>query len=111
MTADERDDRDDQLGGVAERRVQKTAERRTRSRGELFGAEADDAGQRHERDRRRDEHPRRLRQHGIDDPTDRRGNREEVQPIVEERAQHHSPNVSTSSSSAPGSKSKNASRL
>ena len=56
----QRDDRDDQLGGVAERRVEETAQRRARPARQLLGAEADQAGERNQRRGGREEDPRRL---------------------------------------------------
>src|SRR5206468_839394 len=107
----ERDQRDDQLGGVAECGVQKAAPGGTGTPCQLFGAEADQAGERYQRQSGRDEHPgRRGRQHP-ERPRYGRGGQQEVEAVVEERATHHSPNASTSSSAAPGRRSKNASRL
>jgi hypothetical protein len=79
VSAPQRDDRDDQFRGVAECRVEKTAEGRTRPTCELLRAEADDAGERHQRRSRRDEHPRRSVRNPRQDPGDRSGNQQDVE--------------------------------
>ena len=55
--AAQRGDRDDQLGGVAERGVEEAAERRARAARQMFGGRADQARRRHQRDRRGREDP------------------------------------------------------
>jgi hypothetical protein len=86
----ERDDRDDQLGGVAERRVEKSPERRTGPACELLGAEADQARQRHERDRGGDEDPRRAGCERGQRPRAGRGGDQHVQLVAGQRFQHAS---------------------
>ena len=51
----QREERDDQLGDVAERRVEDAADLRAGQRAESLGREADDPGQTEDRDRRDDE--------------------------------------------------------
>src|SRR6185369_8119827 len=53
--APQREDRDDQLGGVAEGRRQQAAEPRARVRREVLGRLADPVGEGNERDRAADE--------------------------------------------------------
>lgn len=77
----ERDDRDDELGRVAEGGIEEAAECRTRPIGEFLGAEPDDSGQRDERDRRGKEDPRRAGQRHAEHPGDRREGDEEIEAI------------------------------
>ena len=51
----ERGDRDDQLGGVPERRVEEAADALAGPLGDLFGGPAEPARERHDREPRRDE--------------------------------------------------------
>ena len=51
----QRDQRDDQLRGIAKGRIQKAADARTRARGQLFGRATHPASQRDDRDRGDDE--------------------------------------------------------
>ena len=80
----ERDDGDDQLRRVAERRVEKAAQHRTGPARELLGAQADHAGQRHERDGRRQEDPRRAGRDDDQHPAHRRGDGQEVETVIKE---------------------------
>src|SRR6476646_10688012 len=105
------DDRDDQLRGVAERGVEKTAPRRAGTARQLLRAEANQAGERDQRRRRGHEEPRRLRRDHRQDPGYGGEQQQDVDRRRRDLAQHQSPNLSRSSSSAPGNKSKNASRL
>src|SRR5262245_18210815 len=88
VTVAEGNERDDQLRGVAERRVQEPAKRGTRSQRELLRAETDEAGERDERERGGEEYPRRLGVHRVERPRNRGRDDEEVQAVVDERAQH-----------------------
>jgi hypothetical protein len=57
----QRDHGDDQLGGIAEGRVEQPAERVARVGRELLGRAHDEARDRHDRERRAQEHPGRRR--------------------------------------------------
>ena len=59
MPLAQRDDGDDELGGVAEGGVEETAPRRAGAERELLSAEADEAGERNQRRGGGDEDPRR----------------------------------------------------
>ena len=112
----QRDDRDDQLGGVAEGRVEEAAAAPGRS-----GARAARCRGRSGPASGISETAAVMKTHGDpgdasgEHPGDRRRDEQQVEPVGGERAararRHQSPNFSTSSSSAPGSRSKNASRL
>src|SRR5436189_216796 len=84
----ERDDGDDELRGVAERRVEKAAECGPEAPREAFSAAADQSRERHERCRRGDEDPRRLVVHRLDRPGGGNGNEQQVEAVVEKGAQH-----------------------
>jgi hypothetical protein len=80
------DERNDQLGRVAERRVEKTAPCRPRPPRELFGAKADEAGERYQRDGSRDENPGRAWRGKSEHPGHGRGRQQQVESVVDERA-------------------------
>ena len=80
------DERDDQLGRVAERRVEKAAPSRPRPSRELFGAKADEAGERYQRDGGRDENPGRAGRRKGEHPGHGRDRQQQVEPVVDERA-------------------------
>src|SRR5439155_748242 len=87
------------------------AQRRPGPARELLGAQANHAGERHQRNRRGQEQPRRFGRSCGEHPRDGHGDGQDVQPVFSEREEHQSPCSSTSSSVAPGRRSKNASRL
>ena len=75
----QRHDRDDQLRGVAERRVEEAAERRAGPARERFGPRADQSCRGYQRDRRRHEHGKRGPA-AVEHPAHGRGDEQHVEP-------------------------------
>jgi hypothetical protein len=64
----QRHERDDQLGGVAERRIEKTAEARTGAFGQDLGGAAHQAGERHDGECRAQKDPGGIAVHELERP-------------------------------------------
>jgi hypothetical protein len=77
----QRDDRDDQLRGVAEGGVQEPTKGRPRLARQLLGADADDAGERHQRQRGQHEHPGRAATGPRQHPRGRCGDQQQVEAV------------------------------